>query len=263
MLLSRSAALFAGLALGLAAQAASASVHLEDMSWPELQAAQRAGTTTVIIPIGGTEQNGPHLALGKHNARVRVLAGRIAAELGTAVVAPVLAYVPESPGHLRFPGTIDVPGDAFVSLLASAANSFRRGGFLDVVLIGDSGDYQGLLQGLAERLNREWKGTPVRAHYIGVYYREAMAAYRRALQAQGFGEAQIGIHAGLADTALLMATVPAMVRSDQLAEAARQSPANGVVGDPRQATAALGQRGADLIVQRSVAAIRGALATPR
>ncbi len=249
-----------------AAQAALPSVYLEELTWPELQAAQRQGATTVIIPIGGTEQNGPHMALGKHNARVRVLAGRIAAELGQAVVAPVLAYVPESPGHLRFPGTLDTPPAAFGALLAAAAQSLRRGGFLDIVLIGDSGDYQRQLQQLAEQLSREWKhkggGASARVHYVGVYYREALAAFRQRLRELGHSEAEIGVHAGLLDTALLMATVPGMVRGDQLGEAARHSPDNGVTGDPRAATAALGREGADLIVRQSVLALRRALAAP-
>ena len=45
--------------------------------------------TTIIVPVGGTEQSGPHIALGKHNVRARVLAGRIAAALGDTLVAPV------------------------------------------------------------------------------------------------------------------------------------------------------------------------------
>src|SRR6187399_2902752 len=90
-----------------------ASVFLEDLTSPELAARIRAGTTTVIVPVGGTEQNGAHMALGKHNVRVRLLSERIARALGTAVVAPVIAYVPEGSvnpptGHMRYPGTITV-----------------------------------------------------------------------------------------------------------------------------------------------------------
>src|SRR5262249_12162816 len=94
------------------------TVFLEELTWTELRTAVAAGKTTVIVPIGGTEQSGPHLALGKHNARVRILAERIARALGNAVVAPVIAYVPEGDlrppsGHMRFPGTITVADDVF------------------------------------------------------------------------------------------------------------------------------------------------------
>lgn len=259
------ATLFAAVALALSASAhaAPASVFLEDLTSPELRRAMDEGSTTVIVPVGGTEQNGPHMALGKHNARVKVLAGRIATALGHAVVAPVLPYVPESASHKPFAGTIDAPREAFVALLGAAAEGFKDQGFREVVFIGDSGDYQGLLQTLAERLNRAWAGSPARAVHVGAYYREAQAAYRRALQARGLSEAQIGVHAGVADTALLMATAPSLVRVDQLGAAQRGSPANGVTGDPRAATAALGEIGVEVIVTRSVAAIRQAAALPR
>jgi len=87
------------------------TVFLEELTWTELRDLIRSGKTTVILPTGGTEQNGPHMALGKHNVRVKALAEKIARGLGNALVAPVLAYVPEGgiappTGHMRFPGTI-------------------------------------------------------------------------------------------------------------------------------------------------------------
>ena len=91
------------------------TVFLEELTWTELQNRVRSGKTTVIVPIGGTEQNGPHIVLGKHNMRVKALSEKIALALGDALVAPVLAYVPEGrlqppTAHMRFPGTITVPG---------------------------------------------------------------------------------------------------------------------------------------------------------
>ena len=83
---------------GAATAAELSSVFLEDLSSRELADRIAAGTTTVLVPIGGTEQNGPHMVLGKHNVRVRVLAEQIAERLGNALVAPVLAYVPEGRG---------------------------------------------------------------------------------------------------------------------------------------------------------------------
>ena len=44
---------------------------LEELTWTEVRDVVRAGKTTIIVPTGGTEQNGPHMALGKHNARVK------------------------------------------------------------------------------------------------------------------------------------------------------------------------------------------------
>src|SRR5664279_1887204 len=143
---------------------ASASVFIEDLTSPELSAAIRAGKTTIIVPLGGTEQNGPHMALGKHNARVRLLSEKIAVTLGNALVAPVLAYVPEGnieppTAHMRFPGTITMPDATFEKVLESAARSFKHHGFRDIVFLGDHGGYQKDLRAVADRLNKEWAAT--------------------------------------------------------------------------------------------------------
>lgn len=253
------------LACAGASRAAAPSVFMEDLTWTELRDLQRAGKTTVIIPVGGTEQSGPHLTLGKHNVRVKLLAGRIAEALGNAVVAPVVAYVPEGnitppSSHMRFTGTISIPDATFKSLLDASARGFKQHGFTDVVLIGDHGGYQGLLKAVAFKLNQDWAGTPARAHFIDTYYRVTQTAYVQSLQAKSLSEAQIGQHAGAADTSLQMATDPTSVRPEQFALAAREGPALGVAGDPRSASAALGLAGLDLVVSHTVAAIRQAAA---
>src|SRR5262245_5297217 len=210
---------------------APASVFLEDLTSPELAARIRAGTTTVIVPIGGTEQNGAHMALGKHNVRVKLLSERIARGLGNAVVAPVIAYVPEGSvnpptGHMRYPGTITVPPDVYRSVIESAARSLKLAGFRDIVLLGDSGDYQQDNAKVAARLAREWAASPVRVHAIGEYYRAATSEFFESLRKQGFSDAEIGPHAGLADTSLMLAVDPRLVRGDRLQKS------DGVTGDP-------------------------------
>ena len=244
------------------AAAAGESVFIEELTWTDVRDAVAAGRTTIIVPVGGTEQSGPHMALGKHNVRAHLLAGRIAAELGNALVAPVVAYVPEGPvdatsGHMKYPGTITVPSDAFKAMLEGAARSLRRAGFRDVVLSGDHGGYQTELAAVAARLNREWAATPVRAHFIAEYYRAGVEPYAKALREHGLTDAQIGLHAGSADTALMLAVDPRLVRADRLAAAPVAG--DGTAGDPRPATAALGQLGVELIVARSVNAIRRAV----
>lgn len=267
----RCAGLLTGLACTTAAAASAmapaASVYLEDLTSPELQARIAKGSTTVLLPIGGTEQNGPHMVLGKHNVRVRALAGQIAQQLGTAIVAPVLAYVPEgsiSPpaAHMRFTGTLSISDAAFEAVLEGAARSFKQHGFRDIVFLGDHGGYQKSEARVAQRLNREWAQDPrARVHALPEYYAAALQPFNQTLLGKGFSAAEIGVHAGLADTAMAMAVDPGLVRTDQLAQAATQAPANGVTGDPRRATAALGQAGLQHIVNTSVTAIRAATQT--
>lgn len=261
----------AGIALLFAAApgcAAQTSVFLEDLSSVELAAAIREGHTTIIIPAGGVEQNGPHMALGKHNLRVKVLAGRIAQQLGNAIVAPVVAYVPEGnvtppTEHMRFAGTISVPEPVFKGIVDGAARSFKQHGFRDVVLLGDHGGYQGALKAVAASLNRDWAKSGTRAHFVGEYYRVTQTSYIDALKSKGLTDTQIGIHAATADTSLMMAIEPSMVKPELFAQAAREGRAGGTNGDPRPSSAALGQLGVDAVIQHTVAAIRGAVAAPR
>jgi len=242
----------------------AASVFLEDLTSPELRARIANGATTVLVPIGGTEQNGPHMALGKHNVRVRYLSGQIALALGNAVVAPVLAYVPEGAvnppvAHMRFSGTLSIPDAAFESVLEGIARSFRQHGFRDVVFLGDHGGYQKNEVRVATKLNREWSADPAtRVHALTQYYQITQTEYIQALKARGFSSAEIGTHAGLADTALALAIDSALVRSEMLNPATRLDAAQGVSGDPRRATAAAGSVGVQLIIDTSVKSIQSA-----
>ena len=251
-----------------AAAPAPTTPYIDELTWTELRDRVAAGATTVLVPIGGTEQSGPHMVLGKHNVRAHALAGRIAAKLGNALVAPVVAYVPEGSidppvAHMRFPGTISVSDATFEAVLESTARSFRQHGFRDVVFLGDHGGYQTSLQRVANKLDREWsagrKGaaTPgCRVHALLDYYRVTQGAYVDALKARGFSADEIGTHAGLADTSLSLAIDPALVRSGMLGREPKAGAREGVYGDPRRSSAELGQLGVDQIVAASVASIR-------
>lgn len=245
------------------------------MTSTEVRAAVKDGKTTIIIPVGGTEQTGSHVALGKHNVRVKALSGKVAEALGNALVAPVVAYVPEgsidpASGHMRFAGTISVPESAFKNIIDGAARSLRQHGFLNIVILGDHGGYQPALRAVAASLNRDWAksgpnnpANPTRAYFISDYYAATQTIYVKALRGKGLTDHQIGLHGGVADTALSLAIEPAMVRPDQFATAAQEGPAGGTVGDPRLATAVLGQLGVDAVVAETVLAIRRAVSAPR
>ena len=238
------------------------TVQLQDLTWTELRARIQSGSTTIIIPIGGTEQSGPYIALGKHNARVAWLSQKIAEQLGNALVAPVVAYVPEGSyapptSHMRFPGTITIPPAVFEKLLVSAANSFAVHGFRNIVFLGDHGGYQSDLQRVVAELNKSWAHTHARAFVPLAYYQTSSTGYAQILRQHGFRDDEIGTHAGLADTSLQLAVAPQMVRLNALRHAAKPGPADGVYGgDPRRSTAQLGKLGTDAIVWRTVAAIR-------
>src|ERR1700688_1841773 len=158
------------------------SVLVEQLTWTEIRDAVHGGVTTVIIPVGGTEQSGPFIAVGKHNRRVAILSERIARTLGNALVAPVIAYVPEGSAapptsHMRFPGTITVPDDVFEKTLESAANGFKVHGFRNIVFLGDHGGYQDDVRRVVARLNKSWAGSDARAFVPADYYGTSSTGY--------------------------------------------------------------------------------------
>lgn len=252
------------LALPAAAQPPD-TVFLEELTWTEVRDLLKVGRTTVIIPTGGTEQNGPHMVLGKHNFRIRHTANRIARALGNALVAPVMAYVPEGDinpptGHMKFPGTITVPDEYFRKVLEYAARSLQSHGFRDIVFIGDSGPNQPGMKAVAEALSKEWTGRGARVHFIPEYYNGT--GFPAWLARQGVTPAEDGTHAGVSDTAMLLAVDPALVRRDKIAPGGG-FPQSGVTGDPTKATIALGRQGLDLTVKVTVDRIRAAVAAPQ
>jgi len=246
-----------------ARQVTGVTVQLEDLTSTEVRDRVAAGSNIILIPIGGTEQTGPYVALGKHNYRSRVLAEQIAQKLGNALVAPVVSYVPEGAvkppvAHMRYAGTISISDAAFMSVLEGAARSFRQHGFRTIVLLGDHGGYKQDLEQVAGKLNKEWGSDPTtRVIHLAEYYRLSSAGFDAMLKNRGFSDAEIGAHGGLADTSLTMAVGSNLVRSDKLANSTK--PLDGVVGDPSRASAELGQAGVQLIVDGSVAAIRAAM----
>ncbi len=93
----------------------SSQLWLENMTWQEVRDAIKTGKTTVLIPTGGTEQNGPALALGKHNFILRYTTLETAKRLGNTLIAPIMPYVPEGDfhpptGHMMFSGTLCLSG---------------------------------------------------------------------------------------------------------------------------------------------------------
>ena len=70
-------------------------MFIDELTWEETRDALKAGKTTVIVPTGGTEKNGYHMVIGKHNYVVTYAANLMARRLKNALVAPTIQYVPE------------------------------------------------------------------------------------------------------------------------------------------------------------------------
>ena len=242
------------------ARALSMTREIADMTWVEVRDAVQAGVDTVIVPSGGLEQNGPHMVIGKHDYIVAWAARRIAAELGDALVAPVLSYVPQGSydppsGNLAFPGTMGVPAPVFAAVLEGVARSLKLAGFRTVCFIADHGPSVAVQAEVAVRLSAEWDGRP-KVLAVDSYY--ADAAETAFLRAQGETGAAIGEHATISDTSELMAVRPGGVDLSRLPASVSSFAGLGVIGDPRRSTVARGDAMMALKVGAAVAQIRAA-----
>jgi creatinine amidohydrolase len=231
-------------------------VTIKDLTWVQVQTAVQSGHTTVIVPTGGIEQNGPHMIVGKHDYIVGWAANKIAAGLGRTLVAPVVSYVPQgqyepAEGHLRFPGTIGLPEPVFAQVLEGIARSLRAGGFKTICFIGDHGGSQDVQAEVAARLTKLWAKDGVQVVHVAAYY-DDKEQFKK-LVAEGETVSKIGQHAGIIDTSELMAIHPAGVELSRYVRPALVPITTGVVGDPTTSSA---ERGRELIDMRVAAAIQ-------
>lgn len=243
--------------------AAADTVFLEEMTWMEVRDALKAGKDTVIVATGGVEQNGPYLAAGKHNYVLRATTEAIARKLGNALVAPIVAFVPEGDidppsGHMKYPSTISLTEGTYRLLLAEICASLRAHGFAQIVLLGDSGGNQAGMKRVADELNARWagSGSKTRVHFIAEYY--DYPEVTRWLADQGVKQVSEGIHDDFAITAIMMTVDPATVRMAQRI-AAGKFRINGVELAPAERTIEWGRKIVDHRAALTVAAIRRAI----
>ncbi len=246
--------------------AAGHSYWTEELTWMEIRDLIAAGTTTIIIPTGGIEENGPYLATGKHNLILEGTCPAIAEKLGNALCAPIVKFVPEGSinppsGAMLYPGSISLTQETYEALLTDIAKSLGQAGFTDIVLIGDSGGNQRGMSNVADKLSSEWTGSSTRIHFIREFYDPGWVATEQFTEKElGVAETQHdGYHDDIWVTAMMMVTDPDQVRFDQRVEANLAS-INGVAITPKADAVALGQAMIEFRATFTAEAIQNAIA---
>lgn len=209
--------------------AVSRLVHWEELDREELRSL--AGDALLVLPVGTTEQHGPHLATGTDALLVEAVAERAAAAAArppTIVLAPTLAYG-ASDHHLPFGGTLSLGAETFEAVLGDLLRSAAACGCRRVfVLNGHGGNTASCGVAVAEA-SRE----------LGIV--AATALFSQLIDPAGLGHEVAG-HAGIFETALMLALYPELVRM----EAARPSPGGAARNRPRGLVAAEPQRWREL-----------------
>lgn len=204
--------------------------RLGERTWPEVDEL-RSGT--LLVPLGSTEQHGPHLTLDTDTRIAVALCDAVAAELDYVVAAPPLAYG-SSGEHQAFPGTISIGTDVLASLMVELARSALLT-FADLVFVNGHGGNTAGIQEAVVTLHRE--GRPVGAW--------------------GPSLASADAHAGSFETSLVLAIAPDHVRQDRaesgnttpitdllddlIADGLRPHAPNGILGDATSADTETGR----------------------
>jgi creatinine amidohydrolase len=227
-------------------------IFLENMTWQEVRDALKNGSTRILIPTAGTEQNGPHVVLGKHHCVVRHTAEEIAYKIRKTLVAPVIDYAPEEP-HMAYPGTISLSDDTFYDLLKDTVTSLKTHGFKNIYLLGDSYGNQPPQEELVEDLGEDFAEEGVRLASLHDYY--AANGQVEWLMRKGYSAEEIGGHAGIRDTSEMLAACPEGVRREKTKDYTVGDD-SGANGRATQASAAIGRKMLSLKVRAAVNEIK-------
>lgn len=245
--------------------AAGQSYWLEELTSMEIRDLIADGTSTVIIATGGIEENGPYLATGKHNLILEAACPAIAAELGNAMCAPIVKFVPEGSieppsGAMLYPGSISLSAATYEALLGDIASSLKQAGFSDIVMIGDSGGNQRGMANVADKLAEAWSGEATDIHFIREFYDPGWVETEQFTERElGVAETQRdGYHDDIWVTAMMMVTDPDQVRYQQRVDAGLAS-INGVAITPLAETIQLGKDMINFRAEYTAAAIRAAI----
>jgi creatinine amidohydrolase len=243
------------------------TVWMEEMTWMDVRDAMKAGKTTVIVPTGGVEPNGPWLALGKHNYVLRANCDAIARKLGSALCAPIVPFVPEGSiepksGHMTTVGTISLTESTFQALLTDIAHSYKMHGFENIVFIGDSGGNQDGMKAVADKLNAQWQAKPVVAHVPEYYAYNTVGQLLVDLGVTKAGVEGDGLHDDPGITMNMMVTDPTSVRWDERVKAGKAT-INGVSIADKAKALEIGRKIVEMRATNTVAAIKKALADRR
>lgn len=231
-------------------------IVMERLSSPQLRVAIAEGMTTAVVACGAVEQHGPHLPLFVDAEHGDHLAVEVARRLGNALAAPTIR-VGCSEHHMSFSGTVSIRSETFRAICIDYCTSLARHGFERICFLpSHGGNFQPLRDALPDLNAAAGEQCRVTAFTDLV---AVMHVWRAAVEAEsGLGD-RVGGHADIAESSIMLYLHPDLVHQD--AAAAGYQPAfeddvfariiregfdsvtpNGILGDARGMTAAIGER---------------------
>ena len=221
--------------------------RLAEMTWPEVERAVAAGCTTVILPLGATEQHGPHLPLGTDTVRAAFLATQLGARRSDFLVAPAIP-IGCSDEHTGFSGLLSLDPETLAGLIVDCARRMTAWGVRRLVLLSAHGGNARALELARARLKEQAGDLEVAVLTSSKRLDRTLADIAAA---DGIKPDEAGLHAGESETSEMLHLRPELVHMDRAVAGytgsmadvrpllrqvgLRQVTATGTLGDPRAA----------------------------
>lgn len=252
------------------------NVHLDALTWPELDRLTRDGPPIVILPAGSLEQHGPHLPLGTDRFMPARIAELVADQLG-ALVAPALPYgyksQPKSGGGNHFPGCASLDGTTYILMVRDIICDLARHGLTKIVLFDGHMENQWFLTEASDLALRALRAEGVDATRIVKlgYWTFITPETEAVLFPDGLLSWELE-HAAVMETSCMLHLWPDLVRTDQIPDDAPAAfppydvypvdtgpiPPSGVLSSAAGATAEKGEAVITQVVPDIAAALRTA-----
>ncbi len=248
-------------------------VEFEMMTWPEVKQALADGKTTALFYTGGTEQRGPQNVNGGHSLMAKATVKSIALKLGNAIAMPVLPYTPNN-ASAQLPGTIGLTPEILASVLERVSEEAIVNGFRNVILMQDHGGGTNVYGEVAKKLDVKYAPQGIHVYFCDEVYAKAQGEFGNWLESKGYPRSS---HAGIPDTSEMLylggdtwvrkeliptalgdpAPPPGQRGGGPVDPTARPSANNGITGDARRSSVALGKMAFDMKVDYAVRQIQG------
>ncbi len=231
--------------------------YLPYLTWTQIAALADKANTVIVLPAGSTEQHGPHLPCAVDTVIAAGVVGHALARLPAGVPAyalPPISYG-KSDEHLHFPGTVTLDGSTLLETVTQIGESVYRMGFRKLLIVNAHGGQPQVMEMAARELRLRHGDYVVLPHF-------AWRVPHAAGQFLSEREKRLSMHAGHAETAIMMALAPHTVHMQHAvanyppefpskvlsadgrpacAWTARDFGDSGVIGDPLPATPEQGQ----------------------
>ncbi|MFZ0828416.1 MAG: creatininase family protein [Verrucomicrobiia bacterium] len=235
----------------------------ETLTWEEIGSLRRTGVDLCLLPAGATEQHGPQLGVGMDTRNATALCQAVSRLTGVPVL-PALAYGCSLGHSRRWPGTIALQPQTLTGVLVELFDWLEGAGFKRLLIVNGHVGNAAPLRCAVEIIRSRWDDALVRVCNVAELSPRVRAEY--------FADAE-DWHANAAETSLMLAGAPELVRQEKLAAAddpdrtgglvfphpVNRTSRNGVTGFPSRATREQGEKLFNFMVEDLAALVRRAL----